>query len=262
MLHLRRTLGFLSTAALVLTLAGVAYLLVGWAIDGPPGAAAVTPAVLDLALARVAALTAAAVLGWWSVAVLTCLVSALHAPGGSTLVAHVAARTLPRPLRAVVAAAVGMAIAAGTTTPALATATDYPAAADVAVVDPAWMPLDDAPAPDIAPPQPVAPGWAPARPTEVRQAASATLVVEQSRPGTSASNELVVRRGDTLWDICARHLSGDATDAEIAAEWPRWYQANRQVIGADPDRLQPGQRLSPPSTTDAAVAADRAGRAG
>jgi resuscitation-promoting factor RpfA len=57
---------------------------------------------------------------------------------------------------------------------------------------------------------------------------------------------VVVRRGDTLWDIAARHLGPAATVARVAAEWPRWYHANRAVIGPDPDHLEPGQRLHPP----------------
>jgi nucleoid-associated protein YgaU len=57
---------------------------------------------------------------------------------------------------------------------------------------------------------------------------------------------VVVRRGDCLWDIAARRLGPDATDAQIAAEWPQWYATNRAVIGDRPDLLEPGQRLRPP----------------
>ena len=49
---------------------------------------------------------------------------------------------------------------------------------------------------------------------------------------------------------CGRSPPGtsarDAGPAEIAREWPRWYAANRSVIGHDPDRLLPGQLLLPP----------------
>jgi nucleoid-associated protein YgaU len=55
-----------------------------------------------------------------------------------------------------------------------------------------------------------------------------------------------VRPGDSLWAIAARHLGPDATDAQIAAEWPRWYAANRAVIGDDPDIIEVGQQLLPP----------------
>jgi nucleoid-associated protein YgaU len=57
---------------------------------------------------------------------------------------------------------------------------------------------------------------------------------------------VTVRRGDSLWSITARHLGPGASDAEIALAWPRWYAANRDVIGADPDQLVPGQQLYPP----------------
>ena len=61
-----------------------------------------------------------------------------------------------------------------------------------------------------------------------------------------ADDVVVVRRGDTLWEIAARHLGADATPAEVARAWPEWHRANRTVIGADPDLLLPGQRLVPP----------------
>lgn len=57
----------------------------------------------------------------------------------------------------------------------------------------------------------------------------------------------VVRPGDSLWAIAARHLGPSATDAAIAAEWPRWYRANRAVIGADPGLIHVGTRLVVPS---------------
>lgn len=65
--------------------------------------------------------------------------------------------------------------------------------------------------------------------------------------GTSERREVVVLRGDSLWTIAQRHLPPGATDAQIAADWPRWYSANRSVVGADPNLLLPGQRLVPPA---------------
>ncbi|WP_158230853.1 LysM domain-containing protein [Frankia sp. CcI49] len=74
-------------------------------------------------------------------------------------------------------------------------------------------------------------------------------------PGTPAQNpmssadgsaEIVVLRGDSLWTIVARHLGPGATSDQIAAEWPRWWSANADVIGPDPDLILPGQRLVPP----------------
>ncbi|MEX5633621.1 LysM peptidoglycan-binding domain-containing protein [Parafrankia sp. FMc2] len=67
----------------------------------------------------------------------------------------------------------------------------------------------------------------------------------RSSPG-GPSEEVVVLRGDSLWSIAARHLGPSATSDQIAAEWPRWWSANADVIGPDPDVILPGQRLVPP----------------
>ena len=58
--------------------------------------------------------------------------------------------------------------------------------------------------------------------------------------------EVPIRAGESLWTIAARELGPGASDVDIAARWPLWYQANRDVIGADPNVLLPGQLLSPP----------------
>jgi resuscitation-promoting factor RpfA len=57
---------------------------------------------------------------------------------------------------------------------------------------------------------------------------------------------VVVRPGDTLWSIAAA-ADPSASAAEIAASWPRWWRANRDVIGADPGLLRPGQHLLAPT---------------
>jgi resuscitation-promoting factor RpfA len=64
--------------------------------------------------------------------------------------------------------------------------------------------------------------------------------------GAPESRAVTVHRGDSLWAIAARELGRDATDAVVAAAWPRWWAANRDVIGDDPDLLYPGQRLAAP----------------
>jgi len=103
------------------------------------------------------------------------------------------------------------------------------------------------------PPAPVMSGYAPL-PTRsaphAEQTVPAPTHLVTSAPRTGQAEEqrdVVVRRGDSLWAITARHLGPGASDAEIAATWPRWYAANRNVIGADPDLLLPGQRLRPPA---------------
>jgi hypothetical protein len=64
------------------------------------------------------------------------------------------------------------------------------------------------------------------------------------RPG--ARPLVTVEAGDCLWTIVRRHLGPQASAAEIATEWPRWYAANRTLIGPDPDLIQPGQQLAVP----------------
>jgi nucleoid-associated protein YgaU len=64
---------------------------------------------------------------------------------------------------------------------------------------------------------------------------------------TATPRQLVVRRGDSLWSLAARTLGPGATPSEIAAAWPRLYAANRDVVGPDPARIEPGQHLTVPS---------------
>jgi nucleoid-associated protein YgaU len=56
---------------------------------------------------------------------------------------------------------------------------------------------------------------------------------------TVAARDYVVQPGDTLRSI-ARDLYGDPE------QWPRVYDANRDVIGSDPDALRAGTRLRIP----------------
>ena len=64
--------------------------------------------------------------------------------------------------------------------------------------------------------------------------------------GPGGPGEIVVRRGDNLWSIAARHLGPTATTTDISAEWHRWFAANRHVIGDDANLITPGQVLHPP----------------
>jgi len=57
---------------------------------------------------------------------------------------------------------------------------------------------------------------------------------------------VIVHPGDSLWKLAARDLGPGADDTDIDAAWRNWYAANRALIGADPDLIQPGQRLQPP----------------
>jgi resuscitation-promoting factor RpfA len=132
-----------------------------------------------------------------------------------------------------------------------------PSAAATAEVDPAWGATESARRPErVASRGPaVAPGAAArtaAGPATVRSAGPLPDLDPgwappgRLRPGVPPQQAVVVRRGDTLWDLAARHLGHGATDAEIAQAWPHWFTANRSVIGPDPNLLEPGQSLTPP----------------
>ncbi|HET7310784.1 MAG TPA: LysM domain-containing protein [Mycobacteriales bacterium] len=115
------------------------------------------------------------------------------------------------------------------------------------VAAPATSALAATPA-DGGPPRPplVAPARPAAEPLDWPSVSAAAAPVQPSRPHRSASSYVTVRPGDCLWSLAARSLGRDATASTIAATWPRWWAANRDVLGADPALLQPGQRLRVP----------------
>jgi len=168
----------------------------------------------------VAALLAASWL--WAV---TCLVAVRAARGhGETT------RAVPIALRRLVLVACGAALAGAGSVPA--------GAAPGAAGGIAGLPLPDR-----------ATGAA----SSTTSAVAATPVVRPSRAGRAAATALtpdadvlVVRPGDTLWQIAVRHLPPGAGAAEVTGCWQRIHELNRAVIGDDPDLIHPGQRLRLP----------------
>jgi nucleoid-associated protein YgaU len=118
---------------------------------------------------------------------------------------------------------------------------------DVDTFSPAWKPT---------PHDDMSAGWTPTTPAArppVRQGADPSVVsAPRHRVSVDVDDEVIVRRGDTLWSVAARYLGPDATDAQIALEWPRWFTANRSVLTRGPDVLEPGTRLTPPPLVTAA----------
>ncbi len=235
-----RTSGVVAGAGLLLGVA-VALARVAWSsrtgmTAGAPGAVRV-----DEVVVLAAAVGGALVATWLAVGALVALSAAL---GGGPR-----SRLVPGAVYLLVAAVLGVGAlpaaadatphVTGGTTPVAVAAAPTPAAS---MVDPGWG------APAVPAATTVDPGWRPAAPASPPRTApgAETAVLGSLRADLAADDEVVVRRGDTLWDLAARHLGPDAGDAEIAAEWPRWHGANREVIGADPDLLLPGQRLHPP----------------
>ncbi|MEZ2389031.1 LysM peptidoglycan-binding domain-containing protein [bacterium RCC_150] len=96
------------------------------------------------------------------------------------------------------------------------------------------------------------PRWQPAAPfveTGLLGSQPRRLNEQPSIPAQTSApvgNPVVVSRGDSLWSIAVRHLGPVASDVDVALHWPKWYAANRAVIGDDPGLLVPGQILQPP----------------
>jgi hypothetical protein len=113
--------------------------------------------------------------------------------------------------------------------------------------------------PVISRPTPITPSWPTDRAADSDRTVSSpawpvspVTSVVPARPSSaptrtaSVATRVVVRPGDSLWSIADAHLAGPRTDSRVAAAWPRWYAANRHLIGADPDHIDPGQILRPP----------------
>lgn len=78
-------------------------------------------------------------------------------------------------------------------------------------------------------------------------APAATTAAPQERPDQES---VVVRPGDTLWDLALDTLPPGAPTAEVDRRWREIYRANRDAVGVDPDLIRPGQRLLLPSEGD------------
>lgn len=74
------------------------------------------------------------------------------------------------------------------------------------------------------------------------------LLPARAAGSAGTDGPVVVRPGDSLWSIAADALGGDARPARVATAWPRWWAANRDVVGDQPDLIHPGERLRPPPT--------------
>ncbi|MHA7134581.1 LysM peptidoglycan-binding domain-containing protein [Oerskovia turbata] len=97
-------------------------------------------------------------------------------------------------------------------------------------------------APQRDAPQPGAP------PQGAPQLAAPAATTPPATEPAASTVSVVVLRGDSLWALAERALGPGATDAQITAEWQRWYAANADLIGPDPGLLRPGQILQAPHT--------------
>ncbi len=226
----------------VVAVAGGTTVVLAWGTAGPlERVTAAGPASFEDLLALSAAGAAWAAFGWLVCGLSLSVAAATLAPGGS--VARIARAVTPRAVRQLAALLLGLGLVAAPVTLALP-AQAVPLAA-----------TSEQPSPPSAASEgiPALERWSPDRPARPPRAGPAeqqplALLVSRPHRERAVTEHIVVRRGDTLWDIAARVLGPNASVAEIAASWPRWHAANRSTIGPDPDLILPGQLLRPPGT--------------
>jgi resuscitation-promoting factor RpfA len=201
------------------------------------------PASFETLVSASAAAGAWLCLAWLTVGFTVAALAALPGAAGRRC-ASLSLRIAPAVVRRLACVVFGGMIISGTGVagPAPAMAAPSPSLPGADVAGRSGVPAGGAPLPDLDRPVPEPA----ARPPAPRQKSAVHSATERIRV-PEVEHEVVVRSGDTLWGIAARHLPADASVAEIAAEWPRWYEANRRVIGTDPDLIRPGQRLRPPA---------------
>lgn len=230
-----------------LTLVGIGLLLGSAAGSSWTALTAPGPAAVEDAIGLAAALSGAALSAWLGTGAVVAL--------GDLLLGRRPSPGVPVALHAVVAAALGMGLGVGAiaspwalAAPAAAASTATTAVGTAAPGLPSPGRMSGSAAAAVPGGDGVDPGWRPQPPpaAPATTAAADPLVVTTPRPALVPRSDVVVQRGDTLWDIAARSLGRTATDAEIAAAWPKWHSANLDVVGDDPDLLLPGQRLRPP----------------
>ena len=161
-----------------------------------------------------------------------------------------ARRIAPSAVRRGVELALGLAVTLGPlgAAPAAAQAPAAAATAPAATAPAATAPGDTAPVNTAQEPAPDL-DW----PTTDGEAAAPGPAARPPVPAPAApTGSVVVRPGDTLWALAEASLQRTGrrapTDRQIAAAWPVWWSANREVIGPDPDLIHPGTTLRVPSS--------------
>jgi nucleoid-associated protein YgaU len=229
-----------------LLVAVVATVALGWLTTVAPVVSrdAVTAAApggsLDALCGAVALVLAWGLSAWLTLAVLAAVGATLPGVIGDRL-RLIATRLAPVTVRRAVALAIGISVVGPVATSHAAPVPEprYPVL-DRVVVQPA-------PAAPYAPLTQAEPPLAPSLDPSGVEAAQPGPATADSADIEGPADTVIVQPGDSLWRIAAAALGPDASAAEIAAAWPRWYAANRATVGADPGLIHPGQRLHPPA---------------
>ena len=228
-------LPLLGAAVTVVTVVLLDGATAAWAeLRALPGTSTATPAD---ALADVAVVLALAAWGWLVVGAAVTIVETGCRRPGRTLARWIA----PAAWRRLVLSAVGIGVLSAPAAVAQASPGDPPRIVVAAAQrDPGRSPAASVAEAIRGLPLPDRPyGRLTAVPTEPADD-------RDQRPDTM--RRVVVRPGDSLWAIAARHLGPEATAQAVSTEWRRWYAANRACIGPDPHLIIPGMVLHAPET--------------
>lgn len=190
------------------------------------------------------AATGSAMVAWWLLSVVCSAAAVTLERCGSRKGAAAARRFSPAFMRRLILAALSLQLLSG------------PAAHASAAPGPEWMPTQTEASALASPgasrpestPSTVKAHWQPSEPVTGPGllAAPGVRAGVQAEAPEQVSGDVTVLAGDTLWDIAKKDLGPGASDVEVALHWPRWYQANRALIGLSPDVLLPGQVLHAP----------------
>lgn len=210
--------------------------------------------IVELAAVAIGTVVAGRV-GLHALVALVCVLAGrrgLRWSAGEQVVARHAPGVVRRLARAAAGAGIGLALTAPTAMALPHWSSGPTGSADVGpavVLDLGWQPTgettnDRKTTAKNAPDRPASsrPGPVPER---------SALVNRGLRDGRERLPLVVVEPGDTLWALAADRLTAERTtaapsDAEIAAAVTRWHQANRQVLGGNPDLIRPGTVLREP----------------
>lgn len=200
---------------------------------------------------------------WWAMSLVIAITAALLERSGKVRAASAAGKFAPGFMRRLALAVVGLQLltaplATASTVESLSARPSLSTMPSTSTVQPpgsasptpspsgAWTPTP-APAATGAPPGAPAvahPQWRPLPPViEPGPLAGGPRRLQQP---AGRGVEVTVRIGDSLWGLSAARLGPYASDVDIALDWPRLYQANRDVIGDNPHLLRPGQVLRVP----------------
>lgn len=204
---------------------------------------------------------------WWSLGMILAVVSAVLHKAGHAAAAAAAGALAPSFMKRLAAAAIGLNLVSGMG--AAAAAESFAPASPPQSISALQRPGDAAVHPQWEPTAQLRAGTDPQQPAD---GLSAAAEADQSgeppsahwkprtapsaenvfiRPGRSDTPEqAVVQAGDSLWSLAAAQLGPLATDTQIAAHWPRWYELNRTIIGDHPDLILPGQILEVPEVPE------------